>query len=116
MNYYTNRKRARTINTTPTMTDQAGARETDINVIVGQFQISGMVPGATGEPMNGDFTNLPTDLREMIELARAMPDIRKALPDKLRDMSIQDLLQLTPDKLTEILTPPADPPADQEKK
>jgi len=66
--------------------------------------------------MNGDFTNLPKDLREMIELARAMPDIRGALPDKLKDMPIQDLLALTPDKLTEILTPPAKPPDDQEKK
>lgn len=107
--YYQNRKRAQFKNTMPSLTEQSMARDTDINIIVQKFRITGRVPAAQQEPIAGDFTNLPTDLRGFIESARSIKDVRKQLPQQLRDMPIEDLLHLTPDKLTDILTPK--PPA-----
>lgn len=106
MSYYAkNRLRARTINTEPTLTEQSMARDTDINIIVQKFRITGRVPGTQQQPMAGDFTNLPTDLRGFIETAKSIKDVRKQLPPQLREMPIEELLSLTPDKLTSILTP-----------
>lgn len=104
--YYENRKRARTVNSQPTLTEQSMARDTDINIIVSKFRITGRVPAAQQQPMAGDFTNLPTDLRGFIESARTIKDVRKQLPPQLREMPVEELLALTPDKLASILSPP----------
>lgn len=111
MSYRENKARARTVNNDPTMTEQSQARDTDINVIVGRFLKTGMAPGAPQEPQFGDFSNLPTDLRGFIEVANTLAEKRQALPDKLRDMPMDELLALTPDELTNILTPPTEPSA-----
>lgn len=110
--YKTNRLKARTTNTQPTLTDQSQARETDINVIVGRYGVTGRAPGAAGQPMFGDFSDLPTTLRDMIETSRDMQRRRNQLPEQLREMPIEQLLALTPDKLTDILKPMEEhPPA-----
>lgn len=111
MGYYENRKRAQTVNTEPTLTEQSMARDTDINIIVEKFRITGRVPGAQTEPMAGDFSELPDDLRGFIESAKSIKEVRRKLPPQLREMPIEELLALTPDKLTSILTPPAPTPA-----
>lgn len=111
MSYRENKARAIFTNTQPTMTDQSQGHETDINVIVGKYGIGQTAPGANGEPTYADWTNMPTDLREMIETARRLEDHRAALPDALRDMPIEEILSLTDDSLTNILTPPATTPA-----
>lgn len=103
--YQKNRLVARIRNIVPTKTEQSGARETDINVIIGKFKISGRVPAPAGDPIYGDFTTLPGDLRGMIEEAKSIKDRRTKLPPELRDMPIEELLSLTPDKLTTILSP-----------
>jgi len=116
MYYEKNKARARTTDNEPTLTDQAGARQTDINVIVGQFKISGRVPGSTTAPMSGDFSNLPTDLRGMIEESRSLQLKRSKLPPQLREMPIEELLMLTPEKLKTILQPAEQPPKQEESK
>lgn len=108
--YFANKMAAITKNTDPTMTDQAAANETDINVIVKKFAVHGQVPGASGQPMSGDFTQIPTSLREMIEKTREVADLRKKLPPELRSMTMPELLALTPEQLKNKLTPP-EPPA-----
>lgn len=116
MSYAENRKRARTINTQPTLTDQAGARDTDINVIVKTFTRTGMVPGAQGTPIFGqDFTKLPMDLRGYIETARELEDIRQRLPPQLQNMDLAELMALTPTDIHTKLQPPAPTPATKEK-
>lgn len=116
MSYYENRKRAQTVNTNPTMTDQAGARDTDINVIVKTFTRTGMVPAAQGKPLVGmDFTQLPQDLRGFIETANNLNQIKNRLPAELRAMDIAELMALTPEQITNKLTPPAPTPAPKEK-
>lgn len=114
--YKLNKERAKFTNTEPTMTDQAGARETDINVIVARYGISAQMPVAGAQPMYGDFTALPEDLREYIETARSFANHRQNLPEAIRDMPIEELLALTPEELTNKLTPPAPTPADKENK
>lgn len=94
----------------PTLTDQSQANDTDINVIVKRYGIHGQLPGAATPPMFGDFTQLPTDLRAMIEMARSLEERRADLPQQLREMPIEHILALQPDELTAILTPPALPP------
>lgn len=99
------------LNTEPSLADQSGARETDINVIVGRYGITGAATQTTKSPMYGDFTNFPNDLRDMIETSRTMEDLRERLPDQLKGKPLEELLTLTPDQLNDILKPPAPPPA-----
>lgn len=106
MSYRTNKERAKTRNTEPTMTEQSQARDTDINVIVGRFLKTGTAPGAPAEPMYGDFSQYPDNFREMIELADTLNSRRAQLPDALKNMALEELLALTPEALTNILTPP----------
>lgn len=109
-NYAKNKQLAITMDTTPTVTDQAGANDTDINVIVRRYGSTGMVPGAPTPPMGGDFTELPEDLRGFIETSRDLNRRMEKLPPQLRDLNINQLLALTPDEVANKLTPPAPPP------
>lgn len=112
MYYQLNKLKSRTRSTRPTLTDQSQARETDINVIVKRYGIgNGQAPGRAGEPMYGDFTQLPDDLRGFIETARTIEQHKRNLPKELRDMAVHDILALTPEQLTAKLTPPAPTPA-----
>lgn len=119
MFYEKNRLRARTNSTQPTMTDQSQARETDINVIVQRFTVTGRVPGPSTQPIAGvDFTKMPEDFRGFIHKARTLEENRRKLPKELRDMPIGELMALTPEQLTAKLTPPApspEPPKEPEK-
>jgi len=109
--YKRNKERAIYRNDEPTMTDQAGAKETDINIIVGRFMVSNQLPTNGQEPIYADFTHLPEDLRGFIETAQSLAEHRQNLPEALRDMPIEELLALTPEELTNKLTPPAPEPA-----
>lgn len=108
--YHENAKRAEYNNTDPTETDQSQGHETDINVIVGRYGIGQVTSGndpATGQYI--DWTVFPRDLKEMIETARSLERHRAELPEQLREMPINDILNLTNEQLTTILTPPAPP-------
>lgn len=110
------RKAAAFHNTTPTMTDQSAAATTDLNVIVNQFLKTGQSPNR-GNPRYGDFSQLPTDLRGMIETSRSVAKLRRALPEQLKELPMEELLGLTPEKLAEMLAPkPVDPPAETKEK
>jgi len=109
MSYYENRKRARTENLEPTETDQSGAAQTDMNIIVTQLLKTGQGPGNPVAPMYGDFTNLPRDLRETIETCRGLKDIRNNLPEQLKDKPIEDLLLMTREDIDAILAPKEPP-------
>lgn len=109
------RDKAATVTSRPSKTDQSQARETDINVIVRRYGIHAQAPGSSREPMYGDFSGLPTDLRGFIEMAQELDVHRDRLPPSLRDVPIEELISMTPDQLTAILTPPAPPPAPTEE-
>jgi len=106
MNYQKNRLRAQTKTTKPSLTDQSQASETDVNVIVRKMRQTGVMPTASTQPMGGDFTSLPDNLRDMIELSRTVELNRNRLPPELRKLEMSELLALTPDKLAHILAPP----------
>jgi len=108
MNWQKNKELAITRDTTPSLTDQGAARDTDINVIVGQFLVHGKVPGAKNPPLYGDFTELPKDLRGMIELANSLKTNKDRLPEQLRGIPIAELLALTPAEINAKLAPPKD--------
>lgn len=104
--YYKNRERANIVNNEPTMTDQSGAAETDINVIVRNFMKHGEVEGAASEPIYGDFTELPNNLRDFMELARQARHIQQELPEQLRGIELEELFALTPQEIKAIIEPP----------
>ncbi len=97
--YHTNKQRAKTVNVGTTKTDQSHATSTDINVIVRQHAIHGQVPGSAHPPMYGDFSEIPDNLRDMIELGRSMENHKNALPPALRSMTVEELVTTPPDKL-----------------
>lgn len=104
------RELAKFANTDPSLTDQSQARETDINVIVGRMGIGGTVPGNAQEPMYGDFTVYPKDLRGFIEMGRKLDSLRESLPEQLRGQKLEELLQMTPEQVVKLLNPPAPEP------
>lgn len=115
MNLKERRERAAFKNTEPTQTDQSAAATTDLNVIINQFLKTGQ-SSSRGNPAYGDFSELPTDLRGMIDQAKTMKALQRQLPPQLKDMRLDELINLTPQDLARILAPaekPADKPADK---
>lgn len=109
-------KQFSTINNEPTLTDQSAANETFIHTIVQRATVSGQIPATTKEAQYLDWTQIPTTLTNMIQLARTSKEARKKLPKALQNMSDAELFALTYNELNAILTPqkPADePPANQ---
>jgi len=98
-----------TTNTTDSLTDQAGAAETNINRIVKSMGIHGQVPQTNRTPMSGDFTNTPEDLREMLETAHSMHLHWTKLPPELKELTPEELYHLTPEQVIAKLKKPAAP-------
>lgn len=116
MYYAQNKLRARTFNKgIPTRTDQSQAKDCDLNIILKKFSVSGRVTGTGRQPLYGDFTRLPPDLRSMIDTARDLENQRRRLPKALRDIPIEKLMSLTPDEVKAILEPPPKEPKEEPK-
>lgn len=67
----------------PRRTIQSAKDETDINVIVKRFGVSGQAPGASRMPAYGDFTGV-SDFRTAQEYVRAAQESFNALPSHVR--------------------------------
>lgn len=112
----------------PSKTDQASAHDTDINIIVQKFAVTGRVPAKEGEPLTGDFTLVPTDLQTLLKPAEYIIDNMKRLPKemqkRLAKFTPEQLRGMQTDELTAIINPPpkpaeptpADKPAGDDKK
>lgn len=112
--YLTNKRRAIFINTEPTETDQSQADQTDINIILNQFLRTGNAPGQQ-QPIYGDFTEFPTDLREMFDLARSVKTKIEQLPDALARIPLNELVHMTNEQINDILPKPAPEPDEETK-
>jgi len=105
-----------TVNTEPSETDQTGADDTDINVIVKRYGVYGTVPSGNKPPQFGqDTTEYPTELAEAIEIARSVKELRQGLPEKLRTMDNEELMLLTPEQIAGIINPASEESSQQEK-
>lgn len=111
--YKQNKADAVTFNEEPTMTDQSQAAQTDINVIVTQFLRTGAAPVPRTEPHFGDFTQLPEDLRGFIDLGRSIGPLRESLPPQLQGIPLDQLITMSNEQITAILTPPESPKEDK---
>lgn len=115
-NYYERANRLATVNTEPTMTDQSQANDTDINVIVKRYGVHGTVPGTSAEARFEDLSNFPDNLRDVLDTAREIDTHLGRLPDQLKGKTLLELMALTPDDITNILTPEPTPAPTEEKK
>lgn len=100
-----NKNRGKTLNKDPSLTDQSGAKDTDLNIIVKKFVQTGTMPGQKEKPLYGDFSNLPTDLRGFIQQARSIEKLRGELPKALADLTVEDLVVMDDQALVEYLKP-----------
>lgn len=117
MLFSTQRERARTLatrTTKPTMTDQSGQNDADINTIVKTYAVTGQAPGAQRQGFYADLTQIPRDLKEMIDLAKDMETHRRKLPEKLQTLELDDLLYMTSAEIMEIMKPPEEKPPAKE--
>lgn len=115
MNHEDRRAKGRTTNNKPTLTDQSQATDTNVNVILKKYGITGKTTGTTAQPEYLDHSLMPQDLREAFEMARQARGLRNKLPEALRDKTLEELTALTPEELKTILEPPAPPPAPKEE-
>lgn len=88
------KKKARFYSNKPTLTDQSQAEDTDLNVILKKYQITGRAPGARQTLPHGDYTAAPQDLAGHFELAKSVKDLQASLPEHLRTLTPEQILQL----------------------
>lgn len=112
-----NKERGKTTNNDPTLTDQSGAKEADLNVIVERMIRTGTVNRAKDQPIYGDFSQLPRDYREFIHQARSLEKLRGELPKELAALTVEDLVVMDNQALADYLKPkqPAKKPEESEK-
>jgi len=87
------------------------ARDTDLNIIVEKFKITGAYPAPNSNPSRATSPTSRTTsgIHRNRKKHQGLP--RQAAPATAGN-AIEQLLALTPDALTNILTPPAPKPAD----
>lgn len=84
------------------LTQQSGKDECDINLIVERAKRGAAIPNLNErEPMYGDFTLLPTDLRDCLEIVRKADEAFKALDAHVRRRFDND-----PSKMIDFLNDP----------
>nr|QJB20023.1 MAG: internal scaffolding protein [Microvirus sp.] len=94
------------INKDPSKADQSGAEDTDINVIVKRYGVYGTIPQSNKTAKFGeDFSELPDDLRGMIETARSLSFHQGELPVALQVLTVEDLMTYDAKALAELLKP-----------
>lgn len=111
MNHEERRAKGRTTNSGNSLTDQSQANDTNINVILQKYGVTGVARGTTNAPEWLDHTELPKDLREAFDMAKRANEMKNKLPEQLRKRPIEELLNLTPEEVNAILNPPVPTPA-----
>lgn len=100
MGYAENKAASRRPIVGETMTDQAGAAATDINIIVEKMRATGTFPAGAKQPMYVDMSQLPDNLRDMLEMSRNIESQRNNLPEALRHLSTAELLAKKPEEIS----------------
>lgn len=112
-----------TINNEPSMTQEADANETDINVIMAKYQKTGQLPRQLMEPLFGDFTQ-PIDYAQAVTAIRSAEEAFLEIPAKIRAQFGNDpgefiKFATNPDNKEELaklglLQPPASPTIEEQ--
>lgn len=115
MFYQLNKIASRTRTTEPSATDQSQANSTDINIILKGASFGNLEfgKGAAPAPVYNDYSNLPADFRDLIEMSRQLPGYVGQLPPQLRDIPLDVFMSMTPDDIRTRMAPPAPPPEDK---
>lgn len=75
-------KKTATINTEKSLTQQSMANEADINRIVKKYNPEEIV--GNRKPKFGDFSEIPTDLQDILQLAQQAKDSFALIPPEIR--------------------------------
>lgn len=100
----------KTYNDGKSLADQSQANDTNINVILKKYGVTGVATGRAGAPQYLDHTAMPRDLREAYDQVRGANRLRESLPEPLRGKTLDELNELTMEQLNSILHPPAPTP------
>lgn len=114
-NWRKNKKAAIFKNFEPSMTDQSQADSVDIVQIIKRFRVTGMAPRLGVQGHYADYSEIPNDLRGIIEQSRSIHSLRKKLPEALRDVPVEELLSMTPEQMARIVAPPPDKQTDKQE-
>ncbi len=68
----------------PTLAQQSFKEDSDINVILERFNITGELPPASREPQYGDFLDSPVDYKSAMDVVMSAQSAFNALPARLR--------------------------------
>lgn len=88
---YANQKKDgfKSINLEPSLTQQSDLNETDINVIMKKYNVTGQVPAVLAEGIFGDFTTV-TDFRDAQDKLLAAQEAFAQVPAKIREQFHND--------------------------
>lgn len=104
MGYAENKARSKIITIGETMADQAGAEATDINVIVKKMAATGSMPTSTKQPFYADMSELPNNLRDMLEMGKQVDNHRAQLPKALQHLTTGELINTDPKQLQRMIS------------
>ncbi len=68
----------------PTLAQQSFKEDSDINVILERFNITGELPSSAREPQYGDFLDTPVDYKQALDVVMSAQSAFNALPARLR--------------------------------
>lgn len=106
--YLARKEAAKFRSTKPTKTDQGAARDTDINVIMRQYNVTGFIRGGSTPPTFGDYTAM-RDLKTTLDIQRNLRQYHASLPEQLRALPLSRLLDLKVEDVQRIMQPPEQP-------
>lgn len=84
--YAHNRARSETFstrNTEESLTQQGDLEETDINILLKKYAVSGTLPQIVKPPLSGDFTTT-NDFRTMLDVVRSAQEQFEEVPAQIR--------------------------------
>lgn len=116
MNHATRNAKGRTVSDPISMADQSQAEDTNINVILRKYGVTGVATGRAGPPQYLDHTEHPEDYRQAIELTRKIGTLQQQLPEQLKNMTLEQVTHLSNEQLNAILAPPKTEPPKEETK
>lgn len=97
--YAINKAKAIYRSNAPSLTDQAAYKDTDLNIVIPRYLTTGHAPGQVKPGEFMDLSEVPQDLRGLIDESRRINQYRQQLPEELRDIPTEQLIYMSPEEM-----------------